>query len=426
MTCRDMMELTELSEVLWLRGGSTGLDNPIRWIYFADALDCIQSDYRVEDYVHGGEFVVLTNRHLTDNPKKLLSILTQMCDLHIAGLGVNEGQIPAALSAFCDEKRLPLFELAERYPLVDLSQLLCSRIVLEQGNRSSAEQLLSSIIDAAHLNHDNVYAQARFLGVDLSGYFCVAEFAFTRDLESEDAAAVSPLSTDSFALGHALQRLVNAQCSALFTQKILTQLQTGSLLALLPAGKVSEALLKEALEKIVQRAQAEYHMIVTIGVGDNVGALEEVRMSRAQAASAIRFAEMSGRGREAMQPSMQDTDASPKPSASDHIFFYKDQGIYTLLSHIEDTRFLDEFVEKHLGKLFYADEIAGGSLSETLSCYLSHSCNVTETAEALYLHRNTMRYRLDKIWEILGKESTSLDDLMTLRLAFLIHEMRRH
>ena len=39
---------------------------------------------------------------------------------------------------------------------------------------------------------------------------------------------------------------------------------------------------------------------------------------------------------------------------------------------------------------------------ETLLTYFEHSRNVSETAEALYIHRATLHYRLDRVRDILG------------------------
>jgi hypothetical protein len=58
--------------------------HPIRWIYFADCLQCVKSEYRMESYIHGSEFVVLTNRDLTDDSLKLKELIAKMQEYDIA------------------------------------------------------------------------------------------------------------------------------------------------------------------------------------------------------------------------------------------------------------------------------------------------------------------------------------------------------
>ena len=48
MNCRNMMQIPELTEVLKLKAGENGLEYSVRWGYFADCLQCIKSEYRIE------------------------------------------------------------------------------------------------------------------------------------------------------------------------------------------------------------------------------------------------------------------------------------------------------------------------------------------------------------------------------------------
>ena len=93
MNCKDMMQIPELTEVLKLKAGKNGLEQSVRWIYFADCLQCVKSEYKIENYIHGDEFVVLTNPSVTDDSRKLMEMIRQMYGHGITALGINEGQI---------------------------------------------------------------------------------------------------------------------------------------------------------------------------------------------------------------------------------------------------------------------------------------------------------------------------------------------
>lgn len=413
MNCQDMLKIPELDEVLILRAGENGTDHPIRWIYFADCLQCIKTEYRVEDYIHGSEFVVLTNRSLTDDNDKLRELIGKMQERDIAALGINEGQISEELIDYCNEQSLPLFELAERFPLVDLSQIMCQRLVMEEKNNNSAEQLFSSILDAEHLNKEYVYAQARFLNVNLSGEFQVIQFAYHKDkqnyeeedTELDNAKSNSFMEYDDFlTLGKSISRIIHAEFSHLLSENILTQLQTGAILALVPSGKLTDEILRNILNNIIDVTKNKYNTNLYIGIGNSTGYLEDVKLSRNEASAAIKVADLS--------------------NTDEHVFFYKDQGLYTLISKITDQKFLDEFVEKHIGRLIRADEVNDSNLCETLENYLNNNCNAKLTAEFMYLHRNTLNYRLEKIQKILGKEFNDMECCLTLKLAFMIRNYR--
>ncbi|KKI90437.1 PucR family transcriptional regulator [Bacillus sp. SA1-12] len=59
-------------------------------------------------------------------------------------------------------------------------------------------------------------------------------------------------------------------------------------------------------------------------------------------------------------------------------------------------------------------------LLQTLSVYLETHCQLSETAKRLYIHRNTVIYRLEKCEEIIGRSIKEPDETLRLRLAFRI------
>ncbi len=62
------------------------------------------------------------------------------------------------------------------------------------------------------------------------------------------------------------------------------------------------------------------------------------------------------------------------------------------------------------------------SLSEkersVLSAYFAHGCQLKETAEALYIHKNTLQYQLDRIHQITGYNPRKFRDAVVLFTAF--------
>lgn len=60
---------------------------------------------------------------------------------------------------------------------------------------------------------------------------------------------------------------------------------------------------------------------------------------------------------------------------------------------------------------------ANGQLMETLRCWCRHNGQMQMCAEALGLHRNTLRYRMDKIAEITAMDLNNLDDVVALYVA---------
>ena len=71
---------------------------------------------------------------------------------------------------------------------------------------------------------------------------------------------------------------------------------------------------------------------------------------------------------------------------------------------------------------------AGGGLLETLVTFLDQGLSVEAAARALFVHANTVRYRLRRIHEVTGYSPTDPRDAYALRLALtlgrLLHRAR--
>lgn len=77
--------------------------------------------------------------------------------------------------------------------------------------------------------------------------------------------------------------------------------------------------------------------------------------------------------------------------------------------------------------LFYAqllDYDKNGELAHTLEVFISEGGELSSLAERLYIHRNTLRYRLDKITEITGRDPRNPKGFMELYIAKLRHDLR--
>ncbi|MFJ6413356.1 CdaR family transcriptional regulator [Terribacillus saccharophilus] len=69
------------------------------------------------------------------------------------------------------------------------------------------------------------------------------------------------------------------------------------------------------------------------------------------------------------------------------------------------------------------DQGRKGELIHTLEAYIREGGELNKTAECLFIHRNTLRYRLDKITELTGKDPRNAKDLMELYMAKLLHDI---
>ena len=63
------------------------------------------------------------------------------------------------------------------------------------------------------------------------------------------------------------------------------------------------------------------------------------------------------------------------------------------------------------------------TLLQTLSVYLDTQCQISETAKRLYVHRNTVVYRLEKCADLVGGDIKDSDMALRIRLALKIKSL---
>ena len=103
----------------------------------------------------------------------------------------------------------------------------------------------------------------------------------------------------------------------------------------------------------------------------------------------------------------------------DSVIFMDDFAAYQLLSENVDRDVLARFCQNSIGPLLEFDRQGGTQLTETLDQYFRHNCSISEAAKAMYIHRNTYIYRLEKIKALLGTDLKKSRKLLELQLAFL-------
>ncbi|HKL75407.1 MAG TPA: PucR family transcriptional regulator ligand-binding domain-containing protein [Halanaerobiales bacterium] len=102
------------------------------------------------------------------------------------------------------------------------------------------------------------------------------------------------------------------------------------------------------------------------------------------------------------------------------VFIYKRLGIYRILSMIEKEGEVIEFCKDFLGDLIKYDKKHNENLCYNLKKYLMNNGNVTKAAKELYIHPNTLAYRIKKIEKILKKDLDDPRERFNLFLALMI------
>ncbi|OAT84826.1 PucR family transcriptional regulator [Desulfotomaculum copahuensis] len=102
-------------------------------------------------------------------------------------------------------------------------------------------------------------------------------------------------------------------------------------------------------------------------------------------------------------------ELGPVRNPARDVFTFAQLGVIRLIHDLQADR-LEEFQREMLEPLFKYDQANGTELVSTLHSFFNSGGRLKEAAGQMFLHPNTLRYRLKKVEELLG---ASLDDLET-------------
>lgn len=67
-----------------------------------------------------------------------------------------------------------------------------------------------------------------------------------------------------------------------------------------------------------------------------------------------------------------------------------------------------------------APDVFNEEISTTIQKFFDNNLNISETARQLYVHRNTLVYRLERLQKVIGLDIRKFDDAMTFRIAMMV------
>lgn len=103
------------------------------------------------------------------------------------------------------------------------------------------------------------------------------------------------------------------------------------------------------------------------------------------------------------------------------IYSYKEYALIKSLSALPPVA-MEKYVKTVLDRNYH-DVLCDDELMTAADAFLKHSLNISEASRSMFVHRNTLIYRLDKIEKATGLNIRNFNDAMTFRVACLLFKM---
>lgn len=105
------------------------------------------------------------------------------------------------------------------------------------------------------------------------------------------------------------------------------------------------------------------------------------------------------------------------------VYHFDDFTVHHFLKNNVSQKEMQKLFSYTLGDLYEYDQKFQSELIKTLECWVYNQFNLAETARQLYIHRNSLIYRIEKIQRILLLDLKDSDELLKIQLALKMYHM---
>ena len=358
-TAKDLLSLPSLSHMK-LIGGAAGLSRTVTWPY---VILCPP----IGEWVSGGEFLIYYGANAVVEKVELAQLIRDAAQNDAAGIlflvghhYILEENLDDEIRQLADELKLPVFSHTSLAYVNSITKDIINLIQDREKDVAIANTFWYSLF-FQNTNVDDIATlnQALFLGYLPSYNYCVYIFemmnasAYFQKLEAMHGPSFTETPSEFF-------RMLATKLS------YITQKETGS----------------------------TWHVARNSA---NVFVLPINTNSQEQSADHF-FESLTIRMEQQSWKLLGDNR---------HLISYSDLGFYQLLFEIPTASVMREYTARFLDPIREYDKAHDAHLYETLCMWLDCRCNKVQTAKALFLHRNTLLMRLEKLEKLLG---VSLDD----------------
>ncbi|AKN33669.1 transcriptional regulator [Clostridium carboxidivorans P7] len=394
----QLIKLPELKD-LKLVGGNKGLFKTVSWFHFIETSDHV-------GYVQKDELILLTGIGILNNNLNFIELINKLIEKKAAGLIVNIGkyfkQVPDCVKKIANDNDFPVFEIPWEINLSKITRSICNYIVKMHLDELIYEDLLMNIIyfnkttyeefiEKISLCENNSLNSFRIIIVKIANF---EQYLCSKNIR--DNEMITNIK-DSF-LRSVNNSIWDAKC------RPISFFNNESVVFLLINEKEKCMDLKMFTENIILNCKKVFSDInINIGIGNLYSEFSDIKKSYIEAQKALK--------------------AIQSEYHCDKSIFYSDIGAYKLLTEIGNTSLLKEYYYDTVGKLDRYDMQNNTDFSKIFHTFLLEDGNYIKTAQKLYLHRNTLMYKINKIHEIISENSLGPKVKFQYYIGYLIKYM---
>lgn len=380
VTCRDVYNLR--LDGVELLTGEAGLERMVSWTYMVQTRP-------YKDHMNPGNFALLVVDYLRYTMDDVFDTMIELNALGISGLALSvvddKEAIPESLIDKAKELKLPLFYIRwEGATFVDIAQSIGELILETEVDNKRTGDYLYNLLFGYEVNDKYIEKISTQFGLTFDRPYRVGIIVVDRkygvNLEQDEHTYAYYTDCLNREVIHMKKRPMYMR----FLNKFVLLFEATE-------GKETENQIEHILKKLDSRAPFTGLIHSTCILG----------------AAYTRPADF-GKSYQEAKNLIPKKDMLPNPS-NKKVLSASSMGIYQYMFNSGNQQEILNYCNDKLKQLEMYDNANGSFLIDTLLNYYMCGFNVGKTADMMFVHRNSLQYRLKKIEEIL---EISLDDSM--------------
>lgn len=394
VTCEDIMNLK--LDGMRLIAGEKGLHRVVSWTYMVQTRP-------YADHMNQGNFALIVVDYVRYDLDEAARSMEELNELGISGLAVSVAddreEVPQSMIDRANELELPLFFVRwEGASFVDIAQSIGSLIVQTGMENKKTGDYLYNLLFGYEINDKYVEKISGQFGLDFSRPYRVGVIVIDRkygvNLEQDEH-------TYEYYADCMNREVNNMKGSSMF----MRFLNKFVLLFEARENKEIEHELGQMLRRLDERPEFKGLIKSTCILG-----------------SAYRDPRKFGQSYQEAKNLIAKKDILPNPR-NKKVLSASSMGIYKYMFNSGNQEEILDYCNDKLKVLEEYDHANGAFLQDTLLAYYMNGFSVGKAADALFIHRNSLQYRINKIEELLGMELNDYMEYLNLINCILIKRL---
>lgn len=397
ITCGNMLNLPYL-EKMKVVAGEKGLNRIIQWVHVME-----YPEY--SKWLNGGELILFSGAAIENNLDTFLEFVKDINSRNVSGLAINVGpyikKTPSEVMALANTLGFPIFEFPFEVKFIDVSQSICKAIFENKVEQQSRENFMKDIVLRGSTFTEEVLDRAISYGYNPNENY----YSFVISLENINELTIKNGLHSTEKMVQIKQKVEQVVMNVLSKKgKNSIQITEDSSIILMVSEGNSD-LYKDSIveigEELVRNINAEIKKLnVNIGIGGLWNKLSDFKNSVNNARRVLKVLKSNG--------------------LINCVEGYEDIGIYKLFFEINNQDEMKKFYLNTLNALIEYDKKNSTELVETLEIYIEEDRNLNKTSERLFIHKNTLKYRIKRIEDISKCDLKNINEVFDFYISFKI------